>query len=233
MLVEIDSLQHPERGCFKTNKAIAEFFQLSPSRVSEVISSLSKKGFIKVVQVPRKDKTVERQIFISTPFEKPEGPSESRSTPSENAVDPLRDPESPPSGNAEESNTGFRGSVMRGSVEGMGDSDEPPAAPPKKKKQNRKQGHPLPNDFKPNDTNKRIAEELCVDLASAVEQFCDHHAAKGSLFKDWHLALNTWIRNEAKFSNRSGGGRSQPRQHGFDQFHGQGLQQRQGGGYSL
>ena len=51
MLVEIDSLQHPQKACFKSNKKLAEFFGLSHNRVSEVISSLKKKGWISVNQV--------------------------------------------------------------------------------------------------------------------------------------------------------------------------------------
>lgn len=102
MLVEIESLQHPERGCFKTNKRLAEFFNLSASRVSEVISSLARKGFIRIVNIRDGKQIVERRIFLSTPFDKPDTPSESRSTPSEKAESPLRYSEAPPSEKAEE-----------------------------------------------------------------------------------------------------------------------------------
>ena len=95
MLVEIESLQHPERGCFKTNKRLAEFFNLSASRVSEVISSLARKGFIRIVNIRDGKQIVERRIFLSTPFDKPD-------TPSEKAANPLRDSEAPPSEKAEE-----------------------------------------------------------------------------------------------------------------------------------
>lgn len=60
----------------------------------------------------------------------------------------------------------------------------------------RKRAHQLPDDFVPNDTNRRIAAERGVDLRSAFDQFADHHRAKGSTFKDWHLAFNTWLRRE-------------------------------------
>lgn len=65
---------------------------------------------------------------------------------------------------------------------------KPPAAP--------KRAHQLPDDFTPNDTNRRIAAERGVDLRRAFEQFADHHRAKGSTFKDWNLAFNTWLRRE-------------------------------------
>lgn len=54
----------------------------------------------------------------------------------------------------------------------------------------------LPNDFAPNDSNRKVASEKGVDLEAVVPQFCDYHRAKGSTMKDWHLALNTWIRRE-------------------------------------
>lgn len=59
-----------------------------------------------------------------------------------------------------------------------------------------KRAHQLPSDFEPNDTNRRIAAERGLDLASVVAQFADHHRAKGTTMKDWHLALNTWLRRE-------------------------------------
>ena len=46
-LVEIDSLDN-EEGCFANNKYFADFFQLSKSRVSQIISNLEKKELISV-----------------------------------------------------------------------------------------------------------------------------------------------------------------------------------------
>lgn len=67
-------------------------------------------------------------------------------------------------------------------------ADKPPAA--------RKRASALPDDFQPNDANRRVANECRVNLAAILPQFLDHHRAKGSTFKDWHAALNTWIRRE-------------------------------------
>lgn len=68
----------------------------------------------------------------------------------------------------------------------------------------RKRATQLPSDFTPNDTNRKIAEERGLDLAAVVAQWSDFHRAKGSTFKDWHAALNTWLRREqpAMFPNR-------------------------------
>lgn len=128
MLVEIDSLQHPDKGCFKSNKRLAEFFDLSANRVSEIISSLKKKGWVRVEQVRKGKQIVERRIFMATslgtlaaaPADKgtrktEQGYSETRENPirnpeggcSENAVNPTRETEEGYSENREERGSGL------------------------------------------------------------------------------------------------------------------------------
>lgn len=140
MLIEIDSLQHPQKGCFKSNKKLAEFFGLSPNRVSEVISSLKKKGWIRVDQIREGKQIVERRIFMSRPLEtagsgtrKTEGGcSENRENPirdpeggySENKENPTRDPEEGYSENREE-----RGSGLGVQLEGASKRVAPGASP--------------------------------------------------------------------------------------------------------
>lgn len=67
--------------------------------------------------------------------------------------------------------------------------ESPAAAPPKRKRR-------LPDDFEPNDTNRRVAAEHHVNLDRVVPQFRDYHLANGSAFVDWHKALDTWVRRE-------------------------------------
>ncbi|MEW5251282.1 helix-turn-helix domain-containing protein [Microbulbifer sp. 2201CG32-9] len=106
MLVEINSLSvDPVRGCYKSNKAFAEFFNLSPSRVSEIISSLEKKGYLTITQKRDGKRICERNIFVSG------GYSESRRGYSENTENPIRNPEGGYSENAEESSTGKSNTV--------------------------------------------------------------------------------------------------------------------------
>lgn len=62
----------------------------------------------------------------------------------------------------------------------------------------------IPEDFKPNETNIRVAKESCVDISYQLNQFIDHHIAKGSKFKDWNRAFNTWIRKSVEFSQGKG-----------------------------
>lgn len=46
LLVEIDSLDQSERGCYASNKYLADFCQCSESAVSKSVSKLTKLGFI-------------------------------------------------------------------------------------------------------------------------------------------------------------------------------------------
>jgi hypothetical protein len=46
LLVEIDSLDNSDRGCFASNEYLASFVQLSEGRVANIISDLKKRGFI-------------------------------------------------------------------------------------------------------------------------------------------------------------------------------------------
>jgi hypothetical protein len=58
----------------------------------------------------------------------------------------------------------------------------------------------FPKNLQPDETNKSLARELGVNLRTEFPAFRDYHIAKGSTFLDWPRAVNTWIRNAAKFS---------------------------------
>nr|WP_199287861.1 DnaT-like ssDNA-binding domain-containing protein [Kushneria phosphatilytica] len=111
MLVEIDSLQHPDRGCFKSNSKLAEFFGLSASRVSEIISSLARKGFISIKTIRDGKRIVERRIYMADPFEKPNGGTRNPEEGIQDSEGGIRNPEEGYSGSQEERGSGFRGSV--------------------------------------------------------------------------------------------------------------------------
>lgn len=57
----------------------------------------------------------------------------------------------------------------------------------------------LPSDFMPNETAEQLAREFGLDLAGEQAAFEDHHAAKGTTFKDWQAGFRTWLRNSSKF----------------------------------
>lgn len=67
----------------------------------------------------------------------------------------------------------------------------------KKSKQNRSTGYPA--GWAPNDGHRTMAAELGVDLSAEAANFEDHHRAKGSTFKDWDRAFNTWLRKARDF----------------------------------
>ena len=61
-LAEIHSLDN-ENGCIASNAYFAEFFGLSKSSVSRVVSSLSKKGLIDVKLLYKPNKEVDKRVI--------------------------------------------------------------------------------------------------------------------------------------------------------------------------
>ncbi|MBV1814499.1 helix-turn-helix domain-containing protein [Pseudomonas viridiflava] len=80
MMVEIGSLQDPVRGCYASNSHFAKFFSLSNSRVSEIISSLSAKGLLRVELIRDGRQVVERRVRLSDLFGKSNTYSEKTAT---------------------------------------------------------------------------------------------------------------------------------------------------------
>ncbi|RUR26817.1 helix-turn-helix domain-containing protein [Vreelandella andesensis] len=112
MLVEIDSLQHPGRGCFKSNRKMAEFFGLSAPRISAIISSLTKKGFIRVEQIRDGKQTVERRIFMERSIQEAFGGQDTKGGYSGSNENPSQDTKGGYSGSNEERGSGVRGSGL-------------------------------------------------------------------------------------------------------------------------
>jgi hypothetical protein len=98
MLGEISSLDAGPRGCYATNAHFAEFFNLSISRVSEIISGLVDKGHLRVELIREGKRVVERRLRLVDPFGFP-------NTPSENAANPFGKDGEPPSENTQGNNT--------------------------------------------------------------------------------------------------------------------------------
>lgn len=48
-----------------------------------------------------------------------------------------------------------------------------------------------------------MAGELGLSLQDELAAFCDHHAAKGTTFKDWQAGMRTWLRNAAKYRQQA------------------------------
>ncbi|MDM8128845.1 conserved phage C-terminal domain-containing protein [Paraclostridium benzoelyticum] len=63
-LVEIDSLDNDEDGCFASNEYFANFLKLSKNRCSEIIKSLEKKGFIKISYIYKENsKAIDKRVI--------------------------------------------------------------------------------------------------------------------------------------------------------------------------
>lgn len=67
ILVEIDSLEDEEKGCYASNKYFADFFKLSNGRISQIITSLKEKGYIEINYIYFGKEIKERQIRIKRP----------------------------------------------------------------------------------------------------------------------------------------------------------------------
>lgn len=62
-----------------------------------------------------------------------------------------------------------------------------------------KRGSVVSQDFTPNETSIRLADELGVDWESELPKFIDHHTHKGTIGKDWNAGFRTWLNNSVKF----------------------------------
>lgn len=60
-----------------------------------------------------------------------------------------------------------------------------------------------PAGFTPDQTAHDIAASTGANLQAELANFLDHHAARGTVFKDWQAAFRTWLRNAVKFSNHA------------------------------
>lgn len=61
----------------------------------------------------------------------------------------------------------------------------------------------LPDDFAPNETGVRLANDAGLNIARELAGFRDHHISKGSVMADWQAAWRTWVGNAVRFG-RSG-----------------------------
>lgn len=77
-LAEIDSLDVDEKGCYATNKHFSDFFGLTPSRCSQIITSLKEKGYVVVELVFNSKKEIKKRTIrvvnkLNTPIKYSKG----------------------------------------------------------------------------------------------------------------------------------------------------------------
>ncbi|MGX2946125.1 conserved phage C-terminal domain-containing protein [Enterococcus alishanensis] len=77
-LVEIESLDVSDKGCFASNKHFSDFFGLTSGRCSQIISSLQEKGYIDISFVYGRNKEIEKRVIrvlskLNTPIKYSKG----------------------------------------------------------------------------------------------------------------------------------------------------------------
>lgn len=80
------------------------------------------------------------------------------------------------------------------------------SAPKRKPGRPRREETTLPDGWAPTAQHQALATELGVDMAREAAKFVDHHTAKGSKFKIWGSAFNTWLRNASEWQRAPNGG---------------------------
>jgi hypothetical protein len=87
-----------------------------------------------------------------------------------------------------------RDSDTQGGREGKGREGKADAnASPAKRKS------AIPDDFAPNESGLAAAKEAGIQVEREVEQFRNHHKAKGSTMLDWQAAWRTWVGHAVQF----------------------------------
>lgn len=67
VLVEIDSLDDEEKGCYASNKYFADFFKLTNGRISQIIKQLQTKGYLDISYNYNGKEITERLIKVKRP----------------------------------------------------------------------------------------------------------------------------------------------------------------------
>lgn len=193
MYVEICSLGRTQRGCWATNAYFSEFFDLSKSRVSEIISSLVAKGMVTSV--------VERDPVTQAITKRTLRPSEKAMGYSENTDTPIRKTEDPYSEKAQGNST------KSSSTESIEESGASPDEQKKRRQsKSRKQELTLTEWVKsqpkgveligPEHPARVFAAQAGIPdgwVALAWKAFTDKHKHSDKRYKDWGLAFRNAV----------------------------------------
>lgn len=57
----------------------------------------------------------------------------------------------------------------------------------------------LPQDFRPDATAEKLAQELGLDLQQQLDRFRAHYSANGKRFSDWQAAFQSWLHKAPDF----------------------------------
>lgn len=64
-----------------------------------------------------------------------------------------------------------------------------------------KRAQRIPKNFKPNETCRKKATSLAVDIDAELEKFVNHAKSKGRTAKDWQAAFRNWLIKSAEYGN--------------------------------
>ena len=178
MLVEIDSLDDEEHGCYASNKYFSDFFKLTTQRVSQIINSLSTKGFISITyeyqgkEIERRTLKINRppypEIDVSNKFDRYQ----------ENFKEGIKN-------------------IKEGYQENFKDNNTYINNTNNNKKEINKENFKKP-------TLEEV-QEYCRERGNTIdaEYFIDYYESKGWLvgktkMKDWKAAIRLWEKKETK-----------------------------------
>lgn len=74
------------------------------------------------------------------------------------------------------------------------------------RKSRRKKATALPSSWAPNDTHRRIASDLKLDVYTEAAKFSDHAEANDRRQVDWDASFRMWLRKSAEFRGSNGRG---------------------------
>lgn len=191
ILAEIDSLDNGERGCWASNKHIAEFCQCSERKVSDAISKLQEIGYLYIQSFDGRTREIKSRLTNCEA-----APKKTQSSPEEKAKQPRKNCEAAPQ-EVRESNTSINTVINTVS---------------------KNEGTKAPRFIKP--TFEEISA-YCAERGNRVdpERFLAYYESNGwkvgrNPMKDWKAAVRNWERNS--FSSGATKPAASSRETGFE-----------------
>ncbi len=194
-LVEIDSLDCHEDGCFASNDYFAEFFNLSKNRCSEIIQSLKEKGYISIrYKYKPGTKAIDKRIiniknikFFGIRYSEEGIRDMDRGT--RNSDIGTRNVDLPYSENCEDNNTLINNTINN--TINKNREDKSSTHSKRFKKPSIEEIH-----------------EYCLEKGYSMdsEAFYDYYESNGWIvgrhkMKDWKAAVRNWVRRSNEFKN--------------------------------
>lgn len=205
ILTEIDSLDSSEKGCWASNKYIAEFCQCSESKVSQTITKLTKLGYLRVVSFDGRQREIKSNIAMGL---------KNCETDSQNQKGSLLNFNRQNNKKCEADSQKIRESNIDSKIDNNKEINIPSTTYPEYNNNNNnsvreeqpqkatKEKKPTPERLIIPPTLKMV-EAYCKERNNGIdpEAFIDYYAARGWYLNkkqkmvDWHAAVGTWERN--------------------------------------